>query len=466
MEVIKRDLVVIGAGPGGYVAAIRAAQLGLSTTLVEKDSRLGGTCLLRGCIPTKALIETAYLFSKTKSFKEFGINVSQLAIDWAAAQSRKDKTVLRLSKGVEFLMKKNKVDVVYGRGQMSGPGVVEVVGNEGESKKISATSILIATGSEPRIFPPFDIKHPAVITSNEALDLTAIPTSMAVIGAGAVGIEFASIFQALGSHVTLIEVMDQILPFEDPDVAMALHKELQKHGMKIHVATKVESIVPSGDSVHLQISGKSGKVEMHVGIVLVAVGRKPVTDGLNLESIGINVEKGYIMVNNFCETNVPGYFAIGDVIPTPQLAHVASAEGKMVVEKIAGKETKPLNYDRVPFCTYCHPEVARVGLTEAEARKRGHDVNIGMFNFAALGKAAIIGEREGFVKIIAEKKYGEILGASIIGPHATELIAEPASFMAAEGTMSEMIGMMHAHPTLYEAVLEAAEAWAGHPIHA
>jgi len=465
MTVITKDVAIIGAGPGGYVAAIRASQLGLSVALIEKDARMGGTCLLRGCIPTKALIETAYLYSKARTFKEYGIVISDPVIDWAAAQSRKDKQVTRLAKGVEFLLKKNKVEMIHGRAHFTAPGALEVVAPDGSTQAVSATAVVIATGSEPRIFPPFDVKHPAVITSNEALQLASLPPSMAVIGAGAVGVEFASIFQTLGSRVTLIEVMEQILPFEDADVAATLHTELQKRGMTIHAATRVDSMTPTDAGVVLKMTGPKGPVEDTVSIVLVAVGRRPVTEGLHLEAIGVPVEKGFIRVNEFCETPLPGHFAIGDCISTPQLAHVASAEGKVAVERIAGKDVSPVNYDQIPFATYCHPEVARVGLTEAEARKSGHDIAIGKFMFSALGKAGIIGEREGFVKLIAERKYGEILGASIIGPHATDLIAEPAAFMAAEGTMTEMLRMVHAHPTLQEAILEAAEAWTGHPIH-
>lgn len=459
--------MIIGAGPGGYVAAIRAAQLGLSTVLVEKDTRLGGTCLLRGCIPTKALLETAYLYTKTKSFKEFGITFSGAAVDWAAAQSRKDKTVLRLTKGIEFLMKKNKVEVVNGRGFLSGPGTVEAVTADGATRTIHARFVLFATGSEPRVFPPFDLKHPAVITSNEALELSAIPATIGIVGAGAVGVEFACIFQELGAKVTLVELLPEVIPLEDPDVGAALRTELTKRGMNIQVATNVEKIVPSEKGIRLSLAGPKGASDIDLEKLLVAVGRKPVTDDLGLDKHGIAVDRGYIRVGDYCETTLPGHYAIGDCIATPQLAHVASAEGKMVVERMAGHETAAVNYDQVPYCTYSHPEVARIGLTEAEARRReGDDVNVGKFPFAALGKAGIAGEREGFVKIVAGRKNGEIFGCSIIGPHATELIAEPAAFMAAEGTMHEMLRMIHAHPTLYESILEAAEAWSGHPVHA
>lgn len=462
----KKDLIIIGAGPGGYVAAIRAAQLGLATTLVEKDSRLGGTCLLRGCIPTKALLETAYLFSKARTFKEFGITINDPVLDWAATQTRKDRIVMRLSKGIEFLMKKNKVDVVSGRGSLKRPGVVEVAAADGATREIQATNVLIATGSEPRLFPPFDIKHPSLLTSNEALEIKSMPETIGIIGAGAVGVEFACIFQELGSKVTLIELLPDVVPFEDPDVSAALRTELEKRGMKIYIGTKVETVTPAdGDKLALHLKGPKGEADVTVDKLLVAVGRKPVTAGLNAESIGIKIEKGYIQVNELCETAVPRHYAIGDCIATPQLAHVASAEGKMVVEKIAGHTVNPLNYDRTPYCTYSHPEVSRIGLTETEARKRGFDINVGKFPFSALGKASIEGEREGFVKIVAEKKHGEIIGCSIIGPRATELIVEAASFMAAEGTIHEMIGMMHAHPTLHESMLEAAEAWTGHPVH-
>lgn len=461
----KKDLVIIGAGPAGYVAAIRAAQLGLSTALVEKDSRLGGTCLLRGCIPTKALLETAYLYTKTKSFKEFGINVGSVALDWPAAQSRKDKLVMRLAKGIEFLMKRNKIEVVSGHAHFDAPGVVEVVTTKGDSRKIEASSVVVATGSEPRVFPPFDIKHPGIITSNEALELTAIPSSVGIVGAGAVGVEFACIFQELGAQVTLVEMLSEVLPFEEADVGAALRTELVKRGMKIHVASRVETVTATDKGLRMHVTSPQGAADVEVEKLLVAVGRRPATADLNLDRVGIDAEKGYIKVNEYCETARPGHYAIGDCIATAQLAHVASAEGKMAVERIAGRDPRPLNYDQVPFCTYSHPEVARVGVTEAEARQRGRDVQIGKFAFAALGKAGIAGEREGFVKIVADKKYGEILGCSIIGPHATELITEPASFMAAEGTMAEMLHMIHAHPTLYESIIEAAEAWAGHPVH-
>jgi dihydrolipoamide dehydrogenase len=457
------DLIIIGSGPGGYVAGIRAGQLGLKAAVVEKDPKFGGTCTHRGCIPTKALLHTAEVLDGIRDAADLGIQVAEPALDIAKAQDRKQKVVDANAKGIEFLFRKNKVAGLHGTGRITGPHDVEVEGPDGK-KAYGAKFILIATGSVPRDIPIAPADGERILNSDHILELKQVPGSLAVLGAGAVGTEFASIYTSFGTKVTLIEMLPRILPIEDEEVSAELHRALRKRGIEIMTGTKLQSAERTDTGVRLKLEGgKKDTVEAEM--LLVAIGRKPVTENIGLEALGIELERGYVKVNPRMQTNVPHIYAIGDVINTPWLAHVASAEGILAVEHMAGQPVKPINYDRVPSCTYCDPEVASVGLTEAKARERGYDVQVGKFPLSALGKARILGRTEGFVKVVREKKYDELLGIHIIGVHATDLIAEACVALQLEGTDEELIRTMHAHPTLSEAVGEAAHAAHGAAIH-
>jgi dihydrolipoamide dehydrogenase len=458
------DLIVIGSGPGGYVAAIRAAQLGLKTAVVEKDVKYGGTCGLRGCIPTKALLHTAAVFDEIKESASLGIQVAEPSLDMVKAQERKQKVVDSNAKGVEYLFKKNKITGIKGRGRLSGPNEVTVEGADGEAS-YGARFILIATGSVPRDIPIAPADGERVLNSDHILELTTVPASLAVLGAGAVGTEFASIYNSFGSKVTLVEMLPRILPIEDEEVSAELEKVLRRHGIKVMAGTKMAGFEKTETGVRLQLEKGEKAETLEAEKLLVAVGRRPVTENLGLEALGVELERGYVKVNPLMQTAVPHIYAIGDVINTPWLAHVASAEGILAVEHMAGKHVKPINYDRVPSCTYCDPEVGSVGLTEAKAKERGYEVVTGKFPLSALGKARIIGKTEGFVKIVREKKYDEVLGVHIIGAHATDLIAEACVGLQLETTGEELMHTMHAHPTLSEAVAEAAHVAEGQAIH-
>ena len=466
------DLTVIGTGPGGYVAAIRAAQMGLKTAIVERDpAGTGGTCLLRGCIPTKALLHTADLYDEIKHGKDYGILVEGLSLDFAAVQSRKNRIVNRLSKGIEsYLFKKNKITLFKGQGRLEGGRSVVVKGEGGETR-IKTKNIILATGSKPRSIPGLTPDGKSIITSDEILQIDHVPKSLIVIGAGAVGIEFASVFARFGSTVTVIEMLPRVLPLEDEEISGEAAKLLRKY-MTIHTSAKTEGALKGAQGVEVAFRDEAEKATSITGeILLVAVGRGPVTDGLGLETTKVQLERGYVRVNERMETDEPGVFAIGDVVtvggrPHPQLAHVASAEGMGVAERLAGKHIEPVNYDQVPSATYCMPEVAGVGLTEAEAKKRGYDVKVGKFPFGSLAKPRIIGQDGGFVKVVADGKYDELLGVHIVGPHATDLIAEAAVALRLESTTEELARTIHAHPTLPEALMQAAEAVYGHAIDA
>ena len=452
------DVTIIGAGPGGYVAAIRAAQLGLKVAIIEKDKRLGGTCGLRGCIPTKALLMAAHNLELAQHLSEFGINIKEVTYDFGAVQKRKDKIVLKNSKGVEYLMKKNKVTVFNATGKLALPGKVEVTGADGTKETIATKNIIIATGSVVRPIPGFETDGVRVVNSDHILELKEVPKSLIVMGAGAVGVEFASVYSRFGAETTIVELMPRLLPIEDEEVSKELEKSFRKRGIKAQVDTKLEKLEKTENGIH--VIGKTSKgdpVQLEAEMLLVAVGRMPYFQGLGLEGTKIKVERGNIQVDEYCRTGEANVYAIGDVIPTPWLAHLASKEGILVVEQIAGKNPRPLNMRLVPNCTYCDPEVASVGLTEAKAKELGYDVKVGKFPFSASGKARIIGEEEGFVKIVAEKKYDEVLGVHIIGPHATELIAEACAAMYLETTAEELGRAIHAHPTVSEAMMEAAE---------
>jgi dihydrolipoamide dehydrogenase len=474
------DVVVIGSGTGGYVAAIRAAQLGLKTAVVERAPVLGGTCLNWGCIPTKALLEHAHALKVAQDWKEWGLTIGQAAaradsapafgIDMNQVQARKDKIVKGLTGGIEFLFKKNKIDWIKGSGRLAGAGKVEIT--EGDKQTLAVRKeIIVATGSQPRSVPGIEIDRKRIITSDEAINMKAIPKSIVIMGSGAVGVEFASIFRRFGSDVTLIELLPRIVPVEDEAVSTELERSFKKQGIKVLTGTKVTSAKPGADGVDLEAQGGDGRSQkLRAEFLLVATGRGPVTTGLGAEDAGLHMDRGYIRVDAEYRTNVPGVSAIGDVITFEkpghqQLAHLSSAEGVILAERIAGQEFRPINYDHVPGCTYCDPEIGSVGLTEAKAKERGFDVRVGTFKFGVLGRARIAGETEGFVKIVADKKYDEVLGVHMIGPRSTELVAEATLALRLECTVEELIRTIHAHPTMSEAVGEAAHATHGAAIH-
>jgi dihydrolipoamide dehydrogenase len=467
MEASKTyDVAIIGSGPGGYVAAIRAAQLGMSILLVEREPKLGGVCTLRGCIPTKALLHTADVLEEARHGAEVGVASREVRLDFPAAMKHKEKVVRQSTNGVSYLMKKNKVDVATGFGRIAAPGRISVTGAGGAETTYSAKNIVIATGSTPRSLPGIEIDHQTILSSDSILELAEIPKSLIVIGSGAVGVEFASMFSRFGSKTTVVEILPRIVPLEDEEISRELAASFKRQGIAVYVDTRVERVTKSDAGVEVIARTSGGKTEtFRAEKILLAVGRKPLSEGIGVEGLGVETDRGYVKVDRQMRTNVPNVYAIGDVVPTPWLAHVASAEGVVAVEHMARGETPPLNYDQVPGCTYCTPEVASIGLSEAAARERGHDVVVGKFPFSAIGKARIINETAGFVKIVADKKYDEVLGVHIIGPKATELIAEAGAALKLEATSEELVRTIHAHPTLSEAIHEAAEAVSGHAIH-
>jgi dihydrolipoamide dehydrogenase len=466
------DVTVIGTGPGGYVAAIRAAQVGLKTAIVERDpGGCGGTCLLRGCIPTKALLHTADLFEDLGNRKELGIVAENVGLDFPAVMARKDRIVARLSKGIEtYLFKKNKITLFKGHGRLEGARAVVVKGEGGETR-VDTKNVILATGSRPKSLPGIAPDGKAIVTSDEILKVREVPKSLIVIGAGAVGIEFASMFARFGSTVTVIEMLPRILPLEDEEISAEAHKALARQ-MTIHTGAKTEAALRTDAGVEVGFRTAQGESKtVTAELLLLAVGRGPVTDGLNLESTRVQLDRGYVRTNHLMATDEPGIHAIGDVValpdrPHPQLAHVASAEGIGVAERLAGRAAEALDYDRVPSATYCRPETAGVGLTEAEARKRGHDVRVGRFSFGNLAKPRILGHPEGLVKVVSEARYDEVLGVHMVGPHATDLISEACVALRLEATTEEIFRTVHPHPTLPEALMQAAEAVHGHAIDA
>jgi dihydrolipoamide dehydrogenase len=468
------DVVVIGAGTGGYVAAIRAAQLGLKVAVVEKQKTLGGTCLIWGCIPTKALLEHAHALKIAQGAKEWGltgVDGGAVSIEMPAVHARKDKMIAGLTGGIEMLFKKNKIDWIKGTARLTGGLGVEVTLHDGARQAIAATKeIIVATGSAPRSVPGIEVDRKKIIFSDEAIHLGAVPKSIAIMGSGAVGVEFASIFKSYGSEVTVIELLPRLVPGEDEAVSTELERAFKKRGIKVMTGAKVTAAAPGAKGVDLEVQGADGKSQkLNYELLLVATGRGPVTDGLGAEKLGIKMERGYIVVDPMFKTSVPGISAIGDVItmggPHYQLAHVSSMEGIVLAERIAGHHTQPVNYDHVPRCTYTEPEIGSVGLTESQAKAQGHEVRVGTFPFRALARARMAGETDGFVKIVAEKKYDEILGVHIIGPRATELVAEAVMALRMEVTVEELVRTIHAHPTMSEAVGEAAHAAHGAAIH-
>ena len=450
------DVVVIGSGPGGYSAAVRAGQYGLKTALIERQPRLGGTCLLVGCIPTKSLLHSADVWDYFKDPEAQGIQCKDPQLNYPKVLDRKNKIVSKHSKGIEFLMRKNKVDVIKGNARLLGGGRIEVTGDKG-TQTVETKNIILATGSEARMLPGLEPDPNLILTNIEILDVASIPATIGIIGAGAVGVEFASIFNRFGSKVTILEMLPRLVPVEDEEVSKELEKHFKKTGIRIETSAKAENIRKNANSVALSVTLANGqKEEMEFDKLLVAVGRKPNTENIGLENTRAELDRGFVKVDCSQRTGEPGLYAIGDIVAgTPQLAHVATAEGMVAVAHIAGKPVRPINRNRIPGATYTDPGIGSVGLTEAQARAQGFKVKIGKFPFAGNSKASILGKHEGFVKVIAEETLGEILGVHIIGPEAFELISEAVTAMEAEATVETMMSTIHAHPTIYEAIGEA-----------
>lgn len=457
------DIAVIGSGPAGYTAAIRAGQYGLKTALIEKDPYLGGTCLHVGCIPTKALLFNAEIWDHLKDAKEFGIEgVNSRKLNWAAIQERKTKVVDKHAKGLQFLMRKNKVETVKGFGKLTGTAqnglhTIEVK-DGGKTSQLKTKNVILAMGSEARMIRGLE-PNDRILTNIEILNVASIPQSLIVVGSGAVGVEFASIFKSFDCDVTILEMLPRMVPLEDEEVSKELARVYRKKGINFHGGAKVEKVekTKSGIAVTFSVDGKQQKLEAEK--ILIAIGRKPYTDGVGLEKTKIQTDRGFVKTNEWMETAEPGIYAIGDIVlGRPQLAHVGAMEGIVAVSKIAKKEDRPINLMKIPNVTYCHPEIGSVGLTEARARELGHNVKVGKFPFTANSRASIVGEHEGFIKIVSDEKYGEILGVHIIGPLATELIAEAVTAMELEATVEDLMWTIHAHPTLAEAMLDASNS--------
>jgi dihydrolipoamide dehydrogenase len=459
----RYDVIIIGGGPGGYVAAIRAAQLKQQVLIIEKDKAFGGTCLHRGCIPTKALLHYTETIEKLAHCADFGVNAGAIeSIDMTKMHQSKGKIVKRMAAGIDGLLKKNGITVVKGHGRLVAERTVEVDGQQ-----YSGSHVILATGSKPAVLPFLKPDGKRVFTSDEILTLESIPKSLVVLGAGAVGLEFACVYNALGTDVQVVEMADRPLPLEDEAISKEVKRVYKKRGIPIHCSVKLGSAEVGEKSILLkgQDLVKDAEVSFEPEIVLTAVGRLPVTDDVGLDKFKVDHEGRFIKVNEFYRTRLSWLYAIGDIVPGPQLAHVASAEGIVCVEAIAGHNTHPIDYNKIPSATYCRPEVASVGLTEAQAKEQGYDVAVGEFPWAALGKASILGETDGKVKIVSEVKYGELLGVHIVGPHATDLIAEACVALQCEATVEELFRTVHAHPTLPEGLMEAAHGVFGQPIH-
>ena len=452
----KYDLVVIGSGPGGYVAAIRASQWGLKVAVVEKDPFLGGTCLHVGCIPTKVFLHHADIYEHFKRAEEFGFEAKDVKVNWPSILTRKDKIVKKHAGGIGALFKKNKVDTIVGWGKIAGPGKVSVE-KDGKTTELETKYILLATGSEARSLPNVTIDSDTILTNREILGLKTIPKSMVVVGCGAVGVEFASIFNTFGTDVTLLEAVTRIVPLEDEEISAELHKALAKKGMKIELEAKVESVKKDANGATVVYKDKSGASKtINAEKVLIAVGRRPLTENIGLEKTKIKVERGFVHTNAYMETDEPNVYAIGDIVAgQPQLAHAASQEGIIAVGRMAGKDVQPWDRKRCPNATYCEPQVGSIGMTEKQAREAGYDVKTGKFPFAGNSKATILGSHEGFIKVVADAKYGEILGVHAIGPLATEIISEPTAALGLEATLDDMAATIHAHPTVWEAMGDA-----------
>ncbi|MCU0356815.1 MAG: dihydrolipoyl dehydrogenase [Cyclobacteriaceae bacterium] len=460
----KYDLIVIGSGPGGYVAAIRASQLGMKVAVVEK-AELGGVCLNWGCIPTKALLKSANVFEYIKHAKDYGIDVKDASADFNGIIKRSRDVAAGMSKGVQFLLKKNKIEQLTGFGKLKRGGKVEVTGADGKKTDYEAKHIIIATGGRSRELPNLKIDGKKIIGYREAMVLEKQPKKLLVVGSGAIGVEFAYFYNSIGTEVTIVEFMPRIVPVEDEEVSKALEKSFKKAGMTIHTSSEVTAVDTKGSDCVATVKTPGGEIKIEADVVLSAVGVTTNLEGIGLEEVGVKTDKGKIIVDDFYKTNVPGVYAIGDVVKGQALAHVASAEGIICVEKIAGHHPEPLNYNNIPGCTYCSPEIASVGYTEEAAKKAGYEIKVGKFPFTASGKAKAAGAPDGFVKVIFDAKYGEWLGAHFIGANVTEMIAEVVTARKLETTGHEIIKAVHPHPTMSEAVMEAAAAAYGEVIH-
>jgi dihydrolipoamide dehydrogenase len=461
---MKYDVIVLGSGPGGYVTAIRASQLGLKTAVVEREA-LGGICLNWGCIPTKALLKSANVFEYIEHAEDYGISVAAPKADFGGMVSRSRGVADGMSKGVQFLMKKNKIDVIMGTGKLMAGKQLEVTGESGKKQVLSADHIIIATGARSRQLPSIPQDGKNIIGYREAMTLSKQPKRLVVVGSGAIGVEFAYFYNAIGTEVTVIEYQDRIVPVEDADVSKQLEKSFKKSGINVMTSSEVLGVESKGKEQVVKVKTKKGEETIACDVVLSAAGVVANIENIGLEDVGIVVDGGKIVVDDYYATNIPGYYAIGDCVPGPALAHVASAEGITCVEKIAGHTPEPIDYGNIPGCTYCFPEVASVGMTEAQAKESGHEVKVGKFPFSASGKASASGHKDGFVKLVFDAKYGELLGGHMIGANVTEMVAELVALRKLETTGHELIKTIHPHPTLSEAVMEAAAAAYDEVIH-
>jgi len=463
----KYDLVIIGSGPGGYVAAIRAGQYGLKTLVVEKDSYVGGTCLHIGCIPTKVLLYHAEIYENFQRAAEFGFEVKDVKVNWNAIIERKQKIVNKHTKGIEFLFRKSKVETMTGWGRIAGPGRVAIE-KDGKTTEVETNFTMVATGSDARTLPGVEIDGKTILTNREILNLPQIPKSLVVVGAGAVGVEFASIYRSFGAEVTILEMLPRAVPLEDEEISAELQKAFKKRGIRIETGAKVDSVKKDAKGVSVIFKNSGGKSEtLAAEKVLIAVGRRPLTENINIEKTAAKLERGFVHTNGFMETAEPRLYAIGDIVAgLPQLAHAASMEGLIAVGRMAGKDVQQFDRGRCPAATYCEPQIGSIGMTEKQARDAGIKVKTGKFPFAGNSKASIIGHHEGFIKVVAEEKYGEILGVHAIGPLATEIIAEPVAAIGLEATLDDMMATIHAHPTVSEAMGDAFNAVRGLSINA
>ena len=448
------DVIVLGSGPGGYVTAIRASQLGLKTAIVEKEN-LGGVCLNWGCIPTKALLKSAQVFEYIQHAADYGINVSDASHDFQAVVERSRGVANGMSGGIQFLMKKNKIDVINGFGKVKPGKKMDVTAEDGTVTEYSADNIIIATGARSRVLPNLPQDGTKIIGYREALTMKEQPKRMVVVGSGAIGVEFAYFYATMGTEVTVVEYLPNIVPNEDKDISKQLEKSFKKSGIKVKTNSSVERVDTSGDGCTVYVKTKKGEETIECDVVLSAVGIETNVEGIGLEEVGIAVDRGRVLVNDFYQTNIPGYYAIGDIVPGPALAHVASAEGILCVEKIAGHQVEPIDYNNIPGCTYASPEIASVGYTEEQAKEAGYELKVGKFPFSASGKASAAGHKDGFVKVIFDAKYGEWLGCHMIGANVTEMIAEAVVARKLETTGMEVLKAIHPHPTMSEAVMEA-----------
>lgn len=461
---MKYDIIVLGSGPGGYVTAIRASQLGFKTAVIEKES-LGGICLNWGCIPTKALLKSAQVFDYLKHASDYGLQVSDAKHDFDAVIKRSRGVAEGMSKGVQFLMKKNNIEVIEGFGKIKPGKKVEVTAKDGKATVYEANHIIIATGARARELPNLPIDGKTVIEYRKAMSMEKQPKKLIVVGSGAIGVEFAHFYNSMGTEVTLVEFMPTLVPVEDEDVSKQLERSFKKSGIKVMTNSSVEKVEKSGSGVKAIVKTQKGEETLEADVVLSAVGIKSNIENIGLEDVGIAVDRDKILVNDFYQTNIPGYYAIGDVVPGPALAHVASAEGITCVEKIAGLHVDPIDYGNIPGCTYCTPEIASVGLTEKKAKEAGYELKVGKFPFSASGKAKAAGASDGFVKVIFDAKYGEWLGCHMIGAGVTDMIAEAVVARKLETTGHEVLKAIHPHPTMSEAVMEAVADAYGEVIH-